>query len=54
MKKGNKIPNYIQVLRKTFCSIAKRYAESQTRKIKLDEETFKESFGEINAELEKE
>lgn len=54
MKKGNKIPNYIQVLRKTFCSIAKRYAESQTKKIKLDEESFKESFGEINAELEKE
>jgi hypothetical protein len=51
--KRNKIPNYIQVLRKTFCTIAKRYAESQTRKIKLDEESFRESFWDINAELEK-
>ena len=53
MKKTNKIPNYIQVLRKTFCTIAKRYAASQTKKIKLDEETFRESFSEINTELEK-
>lgn len=53
MKRTNKVPNYIQVLRKTFCSIAKRYSISQTKKLKLDEETFKESFWEINAELEK-
>jgi hypothetical protein len=44
MKRTNKVPNYIQVLRKTFCSIAKRYSISQTKKLKLDEETFKESF----------
>ena len=53
MKKTNKVPNYIQVLRKTFCTIAKRYSASQTKKIKLDWETFKESFWEINTELEK-
>ncbi len=53
MKRTNKVPNYIQVLRKTFCSIAKRYSISQTKKLKLDEETFKESFWDINAELEK-
>ena len=53
MKKTNKVPNYIQILRKTFCTIAKRYAASQTKKIKLDEATFKESFSEINTELEK-
>lgn len=53
MKNGNRIPNYIQVLRKTFCSIAKRYATSQTKKINLNDEIFKESFWEINAELEK-
>jgi hypothetical protein len=53
LKKSNKVPNYIQALRKTFCSIAKRHATSQIKKLEFNENTFKESFSDINTVLEK-
>ena len=53
LKKANKIPNYIQALRKTFCIIAKRHATSKLKKIKFDEDTFRESFSDINTVLER-
>ena len=53
LKKANKIPNYIQALWKTFCIIAKRHATSKLKKIKFDEDTFRESFSDINTVLER-
>ena len=53
LKKSNKVPNYIQALRKTFCSIAKRHATSQIKKLEFNENTFRESFSDINTVLEK-